>query len=213
MWNLSIVYHPQTDRLTERKNQLIKQLLRLVSSNQDNWSNVLPLTTLIHNNMANAMTGTVPNQLLIRREPTTTPHQATGTDNPLVEQQVCQLREQQILVTQALNWAAHSHQPKVARWAKGQKVWLDAKNLALPYGLIKLAPRCHGPFKITKVLSPITYQLCLPPQWTIHPTFHTSLLMPYIETNQYRENFSRPPPDLIDDQEQYKVEAIRDHRH
>jgi hypothetical protein len=144
------------------------------------------------------------------------PHQATGADNPLAEQRVRQLREQQVLITQALNQAAQPHQPKELRWTKGQKVWLDAKNLALPYGSIKLAPRCHGPFEIMKVLSPVTYQLCLPPQWTIHPTFHTSLLMPYIETNQYGENYSRPPPkpppDLIDNQEQYKVKAIRDHQ-
>jgi hypothetical protein len=143
-WNLSTVYHPQTDGLTEWKNQSIEQLLRLLLSNQDDWSNMLPLATLIHNNVANSTTGTVPNQLLIGREPTTTLHQATGADNPLVEQQVHQLREWRILITQALNQVAQPHQPKEARWAKGQKVWLDAKNLALPYGSIKLAPRRHS---------------------------------------------------------------------
>ncbi len=48
-------------------------------------------------------------------------------------------------------------------------MWLNAKNLSLPYGTIKLALRRHGPFKIKKVLSPMAYQLHLPPQWTIHP--------------------------------------------
>jgi hypothetical protein len=98
-----------------------------------------------------------------------------------------------------------------ARWKKGQKVWLEAKNLSLPYGSIKLAPRRHGPFLIKRVISPVVYQLCLPPQWTIHPVFHASLLTPYVETKEHGENFSRPPPDLIDDEEQYKVEAIRSH--
>jgi len=87
------------------------------------------------------------------------------------------------------------------RWKKGQEVWLDTKNLALPYGTIKLALRRHGPFKIEKVLSPVAYQLCLPLQWTIHPVFHTSLLTPYTETKEHRENYSRPPPDLIDNRE------------
>jgi len=211
-WNLSTAYHPQTDGLMERKNQGVEQLLRLVATNQDDWSNVLPLLTLIHNNAANSTTGAAPNELLIGREPVTTPHQATGSDNPLAEQRVRQLREWRILVTQALNRAAQRHHPKEALWKKGQKVWLDVKNLTLPYGSVKLAPRRHGPFEITKVVSPVVYQLHLPPQWTIHPTFHASLLMPYEETEQYGENFSRPPPDLINDQEQYKVEAIRDHR-
>ena len=40
-----------------------------------------------------------------------------------------------------------------------------------------------------------------------------SLLTPYIKTTEHRENFSRPPPDLIDNDEQYKVETIRSHQH
>jgi hypothetical protein len=75
-------------------------------------------------------------------------------------------------------------------------VWLKAKNLSLPYGTIKLAPQQHGPFRITKVISPVAYQLELSHQWSIHPVFHTSLLTPYIETDAHSPNFSRPPPDL-----------------
>ena len=93
----------------------------------------------------------------------------------------------------------------------GQKVWLEAKNLALPYGTIKLAPRCYGPFKITKVISLVTYRLELPFQWMIHPMFHAALLTPYIEMPKHGENYSRPPPDLIGNDEQYEVEAICNH--
>ena len=90
-------------------------------------------------------------------------------------------------------------------------VWLEAKNLSLPYGTIKLAPRRHGPFKITKVISPVVYQLELPHPWSIHPVFHASLLTPYVETDAYGPNFSRPPPDLTKGEAEYKVEAIRSH--
>jgi len=58
----------------------------------------------------------------------------------------------------------------------------------------------------------VVYQLRLPPQWTIHPVFHTSLLTPYVETKEHKENFSRPLPDLINDEEQYEVEAIRSYQ-
>jgi hypothetical protein len=37
------------------------------------------------------------------------------------------------------------------------KVWLNAKNLTLPYGMIKLAPKRHGPFKIVEVRLPVVY--------------------------------------------------------
>jgi hypothetical protein len=91
---------------------------------------------------------------------------------------------------------------------KGQKVWLDGKNLALPYGSMKLAPRHHRLFEIERVLSPVVYQLRLPHQWNIHPVFHAALLTPYKEMEEHGQNFMRPPPDMIRGEEQYEVEAI-----
>jgi len=116
-------------------------------------------------------------------------------------------------VTQALNRTAQKHAPDTPWWTKGQKVWLNAKNLTLPYGTIKLAPRRHGPFTIEEVQSPVVYKLHLPPQWNIHPIFHASLLTPYVETMEHGENYSRPPSDMIKGEEQYEVEAIWSHRH
>src|ERR1700744_425375 len=57
-------------------------------------------------------------------------------------------------------------------------------------------------------MSPVNYRLELPIQWTIHPVFHTDLLMPYQETEIHGENYSRPAPDMVDDQEEYEVERI-----
>src|SRR6202012_5341873 len=67
-------------------------------------------------------------------------------------------------------------------------------------------------FKVKQVMSPVNYQLELPIQWTIHPLFHTDLLTPYQETEIHGENYSRPAPELIDDQEEYVVERIIDSR-
>jgi len=111
----------------------------------------------------------------------------------------------------ALNNAANSKSPIENVFKYGQKVWLEAKNLALPYGSVKLAPRCHGPFPIAQVMSPVTYKLTHPHQWTIHPVFHASLLTPYSETKEHGENYSQLPPDLVEDAEQYEVEAIHSH--
>src|SRR5713101_9945782 len=92
-WNMSTAFHPQTDGLTERKNQWIEQYLRLVMGNSEDWSNLLPLATLVHNNSVNSITRLAPNQLLIRREPPATLAQAEGAENPLAELRVKQLRE------------------------------------------------------------------------------------------------------------------------
>ena len=93
----------------------------------------------------------------------------------------------------------------------GAQVWLEAKNLALPYQMHKLAPRCHGPVTITKQVSPVTYQLALPPTWTIHDIFHTLLLTPYHETKEHGVNYNCPPPDMVDEEEEYEVKAIMRH--
>jgi len=95
----------------------------------------------------------------------------------------------------------------------GEQVWLEGKNLHLPYQTTKLAPKRYGPFKIIKEISPVAYQLALPLTWKIHNMFHASLLLPYRETTTYGPNFSRPPPDLINDKEQYEVEQICNHRY
>src|SRR5712672_3609880 len=99
------------------------------------------------------------------------------------------------------------------KFKEGDQVWLEATNLKLPYHTPKLAPRRQGPFRISKVVSPVAYQLALPLSWGIHDVFHASLLLPYKETTVHGPNYTRPPPDLIEDAEEYEVEAIVNHRH
>jgi hypothetical protein len=48
--------------------------------------------------------------------------------------------------------------------------------------------------------------------WRIHDVFHALLLSPYRETTTHSPNFSRPPPELIDGEEEYQVERIMGHR-
>ncbi|SRR6266851_5718126 len=123
---------------------------------------MLPLTTLVHNNTQNTTTGLAPSQLLNGLEPTITPDQSSSSNNPTAEFRVDQLRQQRKQATTALNKATNSKAPTANMFKHGQKVWLEAKNLALPYRLVKLAPRHHGPFMIAQVMSPVTYKLTLP---------------------------------------------------
>ncbi len=54
----------------------------------------------------------------------------------------------------------------------------------------------------------MAYHLELLPNWRIHDVFHASLLTPYHETHTYGPNFTQPPPDLIDGEDEYKVKQI-----
>ena len=96
-WNLSTAYHPQTDGLSERKNQWLKQYLRLVCGNQADWPTMLAIVTLMHNNAQNSTTGHAPNHLIMGLEPAATPDQGEGMDNPLAKERVDQLRRWRML--------------------------------------------------------------------------------------------------------------------
>jgi Chromo (CHRromatin Organisation MOdifier) domain len=94
----------------------------------------------------------------------------------------------------------------------GSKVWLEGTNLKLTHPKAKLDAKRYGPFLIVKAISPMVFQLALPPQWRIHNVFHASLLTLYKETEEHGENFTQPPPELIEGQEEYEVEQIIDSR-
>ena len=91
-----------------------------------------------------------------------------------------------------------------------QLVWLNTWNLKTKYHK-KMAPKCEGPFQISKVLGLVTYWLELPLTWQIHNVFHAVLLMPYIENKVHRPNFLQPPPDFENDEERWEIKAILNH--
>src|SRR6266436_4485148 len=112
----------------------------------------------------------------------------------------------------ALNKSSNLNGPPPSQYKPGQQVWLDTTHLKLPHQKAKLTPKCLGPFKITKEISLVVYQLALPVSWRIHDVFHASLLSPYHETNAHGPNFTHPPPDLIEGEEEFEVERIVAHR-
>ena len=75
-------------------------------------------------------------------------------------------------------------------YQKGDKVWLDGRNIKTYHLTAKLATKHHGPFSIERVLSPIDYQLTLPEQWKIHDMFHVDLLTHYREMVFHSPNYN-----------------------
>jgi Integrase zinc binding domain/Chromo (CHRromatin Organisation MOdifier) domain len=211
--NLSTAFHPQTDGLSERKNQWIEQYLRLICTNQDDWAKWLPIATAVHNNTRNSTTGFAPNTLLLGWEPPLTPDQTIITSNQKAEDYVTKFQKNRLMAILALNKATSAHAPNSSKYAQGQRVWLEGKNLPISHSTIKLSPKQYGPFTITKLISLVTSQLELPMSWNIHPIFHNDLLTPYVETNAHGPNFTRPPPDLINGEAEYEVEAIKSHHY
>jgi Integrase zinc binding domain/Chromo (CHRromatin Organisation MOdifier) domain/RNase H-like domain found in reverse transcriptase len=211
--NLSTAFHPQTDGLSERKNQWVEQYLRLICANQDEWAKWLPIATAIHNNTRNSTTGFALNTLLLGWEPPLAPDQTLPTSNQKAEDYVSKFQKNRLMAILALNKAASAHTPVSSKYTQGQHVWLEGKNLPISHGTAKLSPKRYGLFTITKLISLVASRLDLPISWNIHPIFHNNLLTPYVETNAHGPNFMRPPPDLINGEAEYEVEAIRSHRY
>ena len=133
------------------------------------------------------------------------------TNNKTVEARHQLIKQHREVALQALNKVAQT--TPESQYHIGDWVWLEAKHLTLPYALTKLAPKHQRPFKIMKEISPVAYQLELPRAWTIHDIFHSLLLIPYKETPEHRAQFQHPLPELIDNEEEYKVEDIINHRY
>jgi Chromo (CHRromatin Organisation MOdifier) domain len=95
---------------------------------------------------------------------------------------------------------------------EGDRVWLEGTNLKRTHPKAKLDARRYGPFTITKKVSPVVFKLGLPAHWKIHDVFHASLLTPYKEMEEHGCNFAQPAPELIDGEEEYKVEQVLNSR-
>jgi hypothetical protein len=211
----STAYHPRTDGQSERSNQWLETAIRFITNQkQRNWAPYLPIAQFAHNNWPSDTTRKSPFFLLMGFNPRADWVHATSPI-PRVTLRLEQLKEAQVQACDAMikaqqSWVKHRDTPK---YKEGDLVWLEGKNLRINQLTAKLAPRRHGPFKITQVMSAVNYRLELPTQWSIHPVFHIDLLTPYKETTMHGPNFTQPTPELIDGEEEYSVEKILDSRH
>ena len=210
--NISTAFHPQTDGLSEWKNQWVEQYLQMYTAvQQDDWDEWLPIASFIHNQWLNATTKLSPHKILLEYALAIAEAIIPETNNVVAEDRQKTLKEHRTAAVQALNKTAQS--TPLAQYNINKQVWLKAKHLTLPYQTAKLTSKCHRPFRIIKQISPVAYKLELPPAWTIHPVFHASLLTPYQETAEIGTNYQCPPPEMVDDQEEYKVEQVISHQY
>jgi hypothetical protein len=102
--NLSSAFHPQTDGISERKSQWVKQYLRLVTSaSPKDWTHWLAMATAVHNNRKNETTGLLPNQILLGYELTLQPEEDTPSNNEAVETRVQNMKEKRAQAIDAIN--------------------------------------------------------------------------------------------------------------
>jgi transposase InsO family protein len=222
---LSTAYHPETDGQTERLNQELELYLRLYTNfMQDDWLDWLATAEFAYNNRIHSSTDHSPFFLEYGRHPhVPLALPSVTTTNPAANEFANTLSQAREAATQALNRTAENmkkyadtrrrHSPS---YYLGQKVWLDTRNINTGRPSKKLDVKRTGPFEILSEISPLTYKLKLPPSWKIHPVFHVSLLRPANIDEELHprivDDTLRPPPDIIEQEEEYEVESILEHR-
>ena len=212
--NRLTAYHPRTDGQSERTNQWVEMFLRFITDyKQDDWAHWLLMAQFAHNNWPSDTTRKSPFFLLMGYNPCADWKHATS---PLPQVTLCvdQFKEawvqaQNLMIKAQKSWVKHKDMPK---YKEGDLVWLEGKNFRTAQPMPKLGAQCHRPFKVIQVMSPINYWLELPTQWSIHPVFHIDLLTPYRETTMHGTNYQHPPPNLVNNDEEYEVEKILDSR-
>jgi hypothetical protein len=94
---------------------------------------------------------------------------------------------------------------------EGDEMWLNIKKFRLPKGLsYKFLGPYAGPFKVLEKKFLNTYKLKLLENLKVHFIFHVSFFKPiaHYASRLNREHNSRSPPDLIDNEPKFEVEAM-----
>jgi Chromo (CHRromatin Organisation MOdifier) domain len=185
------------------------------ASHPEDWLQTLSTLEFTHNNRRHADRTHTPFELIQGDSPISIPITFSHTKYPTIEEKMKRMihdREEALAVHElAKSRIAGRKQSNFVPFEKGQKVWLDTRNLKMSHHK-KMTPKREGPFIIDEVLGPVTYRLQLPESWKIHNVFHATLLRPFVENDVYGNNYPQPLPELLEGEEVYEVETILKHR-
>lgn len=222
--NMSSAHHPQTDGQSERTIRTLEQYLRAyINFQQDDWDMWLPLAEFAHNSHTNNSTMLSPFATVYGSNPKSPLDVKFGTSSVASASEVAKLIRSNVESAQAAMKAAQDRYTKYASKGKvdlalgvGDMVWLRTKyyvnDTTSTRPSRKLGNKYMGPYKITKVVSPVAYKLALPAKFRIHPVIHVSQLKRYVPPSNYSKKYARPAPEIVDGKEVHEIERILDRR-
>ena len=202
---MSTSFHPETDGASEHTNKTVIQMLRYhVARNQTGWRRVLPLIRFQLMNSEHASMGFVPFQLCLGLCPCIIPPLVNcsadticsqfGPDSDNAQALLLQIKtdtmeaqDNLLLAKTQQALAANAHRGPELTYKVIDCVLLSTFHRHRNYmqrgdhRVAKFMVRYDGPYTISAAHpSSSTYTLDLSATMRIHPTFHTSLLRPYV---------------------------------
>ncbi|KAH0710411.1 hypothetical protein KY284_011838 [Solanum tuberosum] len=186
--NLSTAFHPQTDRQAERTIQTLEDMLRAcVIDFKGNWDDHLPLIEFAYNNNYHSSIQMAPYESLYGRRCRSPIGLFEVGEAGLIGPDLVHQAMEKVKVIQERLKMAQSR----------QKSYTDVRRRALEFEVDdwvylkvspmkgvrrfgkkgKLSPRYIGPYRISKRMGNVAYELELPQELaTVHPVFHISML-------------------------------------
>ncbi|GBM61441.1 Transposon Ty3-G Gag-Pol polyprotein [Araneus ventricosus] len=167
---LTTAYHPQTNGLTERFNKTLADMLSMYADvEQRNWDTILPFVTFAYNSAKQDTTGFSPFFLVHGRDIVTPldvilPHDTENHADNYVQQlitraeEVRQLAKLHILDAQAVDKQRYDERHRPVNYNVGNLVWVftPVRKVGLSEKLLR---RYFGPYRITRRLSDVTYEV------------------------------------------------------
>ncbi|SPC65785.1 related to pol protein [Ustilago sp. UG-2017b] len=198
--SLSTAYHPQTDRQTERVNQVIEQYLRMYCNyEQNDWADLLDTAAFVYNN-------TVHNSIGV------SPFFACYGWNPKAHPDIPQRLGEQIREAQRRTVDQYNRKHKDIEFKVGDMVYINHRNWKTRRPTPKLDTRFAGPYPVQERVGRRAYRITLPANLRVHDVFHVSMLEP-VKTSSLPHRTDQPIiPSLPDEDLDFEVEALIDKR-
>ncbi|MBW0472883.1 hypothetical protein O181_012598 [Austropuccinia psidii MF-1] len=187
-----------------------------VSYHQDDWNTWLPLDELAYNNSENSSTKQSPFFTIyginlsfdLTHISQDTPSGKVSTKLQSVQQVV---KEELEFTIKHFKKYADRNRAIPPDFQPGDKVWLASKNINTTRPTKKLSKSSLVPFEVLKQIGSHECHLKLPQQWkSVHPVFHLYLLKPVKQSNIPNQHKFPPPPEIVEDQEEWKVAQVLD---
>jgi len=219
---LSMAFHPQTDRQTERVNQELEQYLRMfIDHRQEQWPEWLGMAEFAYNNKAHSSTRTSPFKANYGQDPRMGFEGRKKGRYAGAKKFIEKIKEIQEEAKAALGKAqadmkkyADKKRSDVEEYKVGDLVMLSTKDLK--YQMVrrrteKLTKRFVSPYKVKEIISSNVVKLELPSTVKIHLVVNVSRIQRYIGQVEEQKK-EQPAPVIIEGKEEWEVERILNKR-